>query len=135
MLERNFEHSLHPYQRCGAVAISSRSTSHSALPRNIFAGFGSAYCHWNPNDRTLLWDRLPIALSFMAILAIIIEERVSTRAGALLLWLLLTLAVFSLLLWRWTDDLRLFFPFLAMLLILGVLPEIYRHISLDRRCV
>jgi hypothetical protein len=69
-----------------------------------------------------------------------IEERVNTRAGALLLWLLLTLAVFSLLLWRWTDDLRLyawmqFFPFLAMLLILGALPEIYRHISLDRRCV
>ena len=88
----------------------------------FLTGFGSAYYHWDPNDRTLLWDRLPIALSFMAILATIIEERVDNRFGAILLWPLLALAVFSLLVWRWTDDLRLyawvqFFPFLAMLLL------------------
>jgi len=87
----------------------------------LLTGFGSAYYHWNPSDNTLLWDRLPIALSFMAILVIIIEERINRRAGAILLWPLLALAVYSLLLWRWTDDLRLyawvqFFPFLAMLL-------------------
>lgn len=93
-------------------------------------GFGSAYYHWNPNDRTLLWDRLPIALSFMAILATIIEERVDKRFGAILLWPLLALAVFSLLVWRWTDDLRLyawvqFFPFLAMLLLFLTCPPKY----------
>ena len=37
-------------------------------------GFGSSYYHWDPNDRTLFWDRLPMALSFMAILAIVIGE-------------------------------------------------------------
>ncbi len=36
----------------------------------FLTGFGSAYYHWNPNDRTLLWDRLPIALGFMAILSL-----------------------------------------------------------------
>src|SRR5262249_19106048 len=46
----------------------------------LMTGFGSAYYHWDPNDRTLFWDRLPMALSFMAILAIAIEERVNTRA-------------------------------------------------------
>src|SRR6516165_11348492 len=43
----------------------------------LLVGFGSSYYHWNPNDGTLFWDRLPMTLSFMAILAIVVEERVS----------------------------------------------------------
>jgi hypothetical protein len=40
---------------------------------------------------------------------------------------LLAIGIFSLLLWRWTDDLRLyawaqFFPFLALVLILSLVP-------------
>jgi Ceramidase len=85
----------------------------------LFTGFGSAYYHLNPNDLTLFWDRLPMAVGFMAILAGAVEERVDATAGAVLLWPLLAIAVFSLLLWRWTDDLRLyawvqFFPCLAL---------------------
>jgi hypothetical protein len=49
-------------------------------------GFGSSYYHWNPNDDTLFWDRLPMTLCFMAILAAAVEERVDARAGAVLLW-------------------------------------------------
>jgi Ceramidase len=75
----------------------------------FLTGFGSSYYHWNPNDDTLFWDRQPMTLFFMAILAATIEERVNARAGAILLWPLLALGVFSLLLWRWTDDLRLYF--------------------------
>ena len=61
-----------------------------------------------------------MAITFMAILAVAVEERVSAKAGAILLWPLLALAVFSLLLWRWTDDLRLygwvqFFPCIAFI--------------------
>jgi hypothetical protein len=63
-----------------------------------------------------------MAISFMAILAIAIEERVDRRAGAILLWSMTTIGVFSLLLWRWTGDLRLyawvqFFPCLALPLV------------------
>jgi hypothetical protein len=63
----------------------------------FLTGFGSAYYHLEPSDQTLFWDRLPIAIG--------------TGIG-----------VFSLLLWRWTGDLRLyawvqFFPCLALLLI------------------
>jgi hypothetical protein len=36
----------------------------------FLTGFGSSYYHWNPNDSTLVWDRLPMTLGFMAILAI-----------------------------------------------------------------
>lgn len=88
----------------------------------FFTGFGSAYYHFEPNDKTLFWDRLPMAIGFMAILAITIEERVDRIAGAILLWPLIAVGVSSLLLWRWTDDLRLyawvqFFPCLALPLI------------------
>jgi Ceramidase len=85
----------------------------------LLTGFGSSYYHWSPSDSTLLWDRLPMTLGFMAILAAVIEERVDAQAGRLLLWPLLALGIVSLLVWRWRDDLRLyawvqFFPCLAL---------------------
>ena len=93
----------------------------------FLTGFGSSYYHLNPNDSTLFWDRLPMTLCFAAILAAVVEERVDARAGAILLRPLLAIGIFSLLLWRWTDDLRLyawaqFFPFLALMLILQLVP-------------
>jgi len=96
----------------------------------FLTGFGSSYYHWDPSDRTLFWDRLPITLCFMAILAVVVEERVSPRLGAALLWPLLATGLFSLLLWRWTGDLRLygwvqFFPCLALLLLLLLFPPKY----------
>jgi hypothetical protein len=41
----------------------------------LFAGvslvsLGSAYCHWNPNDQTLVWDRVPMTIGFMGLLAL-----------------------------------------------------------------
>ncbi len=100
----------------------------------LLTGFGSSYYHWNPNDGTLFWDRLPMTLTFMAMLATVIEERVDARAGALLLWPLLAVGVSSLLVWRWTDDLRLyawvqFFPCLAIPLMFIFLPPKYSGTS------
>ena len=100
----------------------------------LLTGFGSAYYHWNPNDRTLFWDRLPMALSFMAILAIAIEKRLNAKLGAVLLWPLIAIGVFSLLLWRWTGDLRLyvwvqFFPCLALPLLFVLFPPKYSGTS------
>jgi hypothetical protein len=96
----------------------------------LLTGFGSSYYHWNPNDNTLFWDRLPMTLCFMAILAATVEERVDARAGAALLWPLVAIGVFSLLLWRWTGDLRLyvwvqFFPCLALPLLFVLFPPQY----------
>ena len=96
----------------------------------LLTGFGSSYYHWSPNDDTLFWDRLPMALAFMAILANVVAERVNAKAGAILLWPLLAIGVFSLLVWRWNGDLRLygwvqFFPLLTLLLMLLLLPPKY----------
>jgi disulfide bond formation protein DsbB len=74
-------------------------------------GVGSAYYHWRPDNATLFWDRLPMAVGFMALLASVIGERISRRAGARLLWPLLVVGAASTLYWqvgeqRGTGDLR-----------------------------
>ncbi len=63
-----------------------------------------------------------------------LEERVDARAGAALLRPLVAIGTFSLLLWRRTDDLRLyaraqFFPFLALVPILQLVPPKYTGAS------
>jgi hypothetical protein len=126
-----------PFVLVGAMGLwqFGRDRASFVLFLGVFlTGFGSAYYHWDPNDDTLFWDRLPMALTFMAILAVAVEERVSAKAGAILLWPLLALAVFSLLLWRWTDDLRLygwvqFFPCIALPLLFVAFPARYSRTS------
>jgi hypothetical protein len=100
----------------------------------LLTGLGSSYYHLDPNDQTLFWDRLPMTLCFAAILSAVVEERVDARAGAVLLRPLLAIGIFSLLLWRWTDDLRLyvwaqFFPFVSLVLILSLFPPKYTGAS------
>src|ERR1700741_4982916 len=122
-----------PFVAVGAVGLwrFHRDATTVVLFAGLFlTGFGSSYYHLDPNDSTLFWDRLPMTLCFAAILAAVVEERVDARAGAMLLRPMLAIGIFSLLLWRWTDDLRLyawaqFFPFLALLLILSLFPAKY----------
>ena len=126
-----------PFIAVGAVGLLwvRRDATTIVLFTGLFlTGFGSSYYHLNPNDGTLFWDRLPMTLCFAAILAAVVEERVDARAGVMLLRPLLAIGIFSLLLWRWTDDLRLyawaqFFPFLALVLILQFFPPKYTGTS------
>jgi hypothetical protein len=52
----------------------------------LLTGFGSAYYHWRPDSTTLVWDRLPMALTSGALFAVVLSEFVSERAGRA--WLL-----------------------------------------------
>jgi hypothetical protein len=72
--------------------------------------FGSAYYHWAPRDATLAWDRLPMTLAFMSLLAAMIAERISVNAGARWLWPLVAAGAASVAWWRWTDNL---WPYMA----------------------
>src|SRR5262249_52167314 len=111
-----------PFIGIGAVGLwqFGRSQTTLLLFLGIFlTGFGSSYYHLEPSDQTLFWDRLPMAVGFMAIFSTAIQERVALKLGTILLWPMTAFGVFSLLLWRWTDDLRLyawvqFFPCLAL---------------------
>jgi hypothetical protein len=61
--------------------------------------FGSAYYHLAPNNWTLVWDRLPITVAFMAIVAAVIAERISATAGLKLLVPLILLGAASVFYW------------------------------------
>ena len=80
----------------------------------FLTAFGSAYYHWNPNDRSLFWDRLPLGLLFSALLGITIIERVSLRAGALLFFPLVAAGAGSVIYWLVRDDLRFYFLIQAL---------------------
>ena len=100
----------------------------------ILTGVGSSYYHLNPSDASLVWDRLPMTLCFAAILAAAIDERVHSRAGLITLVPLVVIGIASILLWRWTDDLRLyawtqFFAFFALLGILRLFEPRYTGAS------
>ena len=67
---------------------------------------GSAYYHWKPSNATLVWDRLPMTLAFMAVFAIMLEERLGRGIGEATLVPLLVVGCASVVYWDRTDDLR-----------------------------
>ena len=66
----------------------------------ILTAFGSAYYHLAPGNARLVWDRIPIMIVFMALLAAVIAERVSVAAGLWLFPVLQAAGIGSVLLWR-----------------------------------
>ena len=84
-----------------------------------FVSFGSAYYHFNPNSETLVWDRLPMTLAFMALFSIIISEFINDRVGQVMLFPFLCIGLISIIVWVICDDLRMyvlvqFYPVLAI---------------------
>lgn len=63
---------------------------------------GSAYYHLRPDGARLMWDRLPMGLGFMSILAAVVVERISAMAGLRLLLPLLLAGAGSVIYWRWS---------------------------------
>ena len=94
--------------------------------------FGSAYYHYDPNNETLFWDRLPMSIAFMALFSAFIADRIHERAGRLLLVPLVALGVASVIYWHVSEqagagDLRFygvvqFFPMVALPLICVLFP-------------
>ena len=99
----------------------------------LLTSFGSAWYHVAPSNESLVWDRLPMAIGFMGLLAAIIAERVDARLGARLLWPLVLLGVAGVVAWilserRGAGDLRpyilvQYWPLLAIPLLLVVCPR------------
>ena len=90
----------------------------------ILTGIGSAYYHMYPSTETLVWDRLPMTITFMAFLSIIIAEFIGKNLGKKLLLHLLFVGIVSVMYWYTTElkghgDLRLYVlvQFLPLILI------------------
>lgn len=69
----------------------------------FLTAFGSAWYHLNPNNSTLVWDRLPMTITFMGMVAAVIMERINLRLGLWLLPLLLLIGLGSVLQWHWSE--------------------------------
>jgi hypothetical protein len=89
--------------------------------------FGSGYYHLNPGDASLVWDRLPMTLAFMALFSAILQEHIPGRLIRGSLTTLLVFGLGSVAVWQMTGDLRAYVlvQFLPMLLI-PVVMLVYR---------
>jgi hypothetical protein len=69
----------------------------------LLTGFGSAYYHWHPDNDRLVWDRVPMTIVFMSLLAATVAELVDRRLGMGLLFPLVAVGVASVLYWHWSE--------------------------------
>ncbi len=88
-------------------------------------GFGSTWYHLAPNNANLFWDRLPMSLCFSALLAALVADRVSVRAGLLALAPLIVIGTGTVLYWRYSQALGAenvlpYFVFQAAAFVFGV---------------
>jgi hypothetical protein len=95
-----------------AVALGGRARFQSGIERwpyvvffagVLLTGAGSAYYHLAPDNETLFWDRLPMTIAFMALVASQVVDRISIRAGLVLLLPMLLLGAASVVYWRLTE--------------------------------
>ncbi len=103
----------------------------------VMTALGSAGYHWCPDNATLLWDRLPIAIGIMALLAATLSERVSPRLGLHLLPVLMSIGAASVLYWYWSEQQGIgnlnfyiviqFYSLLLIALMNLMLPAAYTH--------
>lgn len=124
----------------GALDASGRWMYLVFFAAAALTSVGSAYYHLKPNNERLVWDRLPIAITFMALFGIIISEYLSRRAGALLFLPFLLLGTASVIYWDLTEtwgrgDLRPYlltqlYPALAIPVILWLTPG--KHIGTEK---
>jgi hypothetical protein len=86
-------------------------------------GLGSAYYHWSPNDQTLVWDRLPMTIAFMAFLSALLGEFLGSRITRILLLPLILAGIASVIVWHVADDLRMYawVVFVPLLIIIALL--------------
>lgn len=101
----------------------------------VLTGFGSAYYHLDPNNETLVWDRLPMAVAFPSFLALIVADRISIKAGVFSLAPFWAIGILSVIYWGLTEktghgDLRLygfvhFYPMLLVPIIVLLFPPRY----------
>lgn len=70
----------------------------------LMVSVGSAYYHWEPENSTLFWDRLPIAIGIMALLAATVTERIGIRLGLQILPVLIMIGIASVVYWYWSEQ-------------------------------
>lgn len=88
----------------------------------LLVAFGSSYYHLSPENKSLTWDRLPMAVGFMALFVIVLTDYVNSKLEKWLLVPMCLVGIASVVYWHLTDDLRMYawvqFVSLALILII-----------------
>jgi hypothetical protein len=104
----------------------------------LLTAFGSSHYHLMPNNSRLVWDRLPMTIAFMSLVAAMIAERLDVVIGDYLLLPLICVGMWSVVQWylselRGAGDLRFYAAVqgyaIAVLLLLLLLPPQYTRTS------
>ena len=69
----------------------------------MLTGAGSSIYHWRPDNLSIIWDRLPLSVMFMAIYLVFLADRISPRIAARLVWPTLIAGPASVLYWYWSE--------------------------------
>jgi hypothetical protein len=94
--------------------------------------FGSGYYHWSPDNRTLLWDRLPITIGFMGLFVGLMSEHASKKFERIFLVPAVLLGLLSVVYWHYCDDLRFYIwvqcmPLLCIPVVLALFKGQFSH--------
>ncbi len=122
----------------GIAVCAGRGRSPGASSWMVFfvaafmTSFGSAYYHWAPDNASLVWDRLPIALAAAALFVALVAEHLDESRELLLLVPALAAGAMSVAWWWWSGDLRpyawvQFAPLLCIPLLIAMFPARYTH--------
>jgi hypothetical protein len=69
----------------------------------LLTAAGSAWYHLAPDNESLFWDRLPMTIAFMGLVSSQVVDRISVRAGLLLLGPMLLVGLASVVYWIVTE--------------------------------
>jgi len=69
----------------------------------LLTAAGSAWYHLSPDNESLFWDRLPMTIAFMGLVSSQVVDRISVRAGLVLLGPMLLLGLASVVYWIVTE--------------------------------
>ncbi len=99
----------------------------------LATSLGSGYYHWSPDNDTLVWDRLPMTLMFMALFSLVAFDFCNTKIGTITFWISIFAGILSVAYWKWSEaqgfgDLRpyiliQFFPLVALPFLFGFFPK------------
>ena len=70
----------------------------------FWTAFGSGYYHLAPSNERLVWDRLPMTVVFMPLVAAMIMERIDLEWGLRLLPILLLIGMGSVVQWNQSEQ-------------------------------
>lgn len=101
----------------GLAALARRPWPPGVLPElrvayvalfvgSLLVGLGSGWYHLAPTNASLVWDRLPMTIAFMAFFSIVVGEHLSPSLARRALWPLVAIGMASVAWWAWADDLR-----------------------------